>query len=719
MSDEFKWVDHPFVTDREQLLQQYIEAGFALVPLPKASKGPVTKGWNAVENTIRNKDELSRIQYGLGLAHAYSNPVTCSFDIDDLGEATIWLKDRGVNLQDLLDAPDAVQIISGKTNKAKLLYKLPSGVDPIAAKNIRGQVGVVLEFRCASKNGLTVQDVLPPSIHPDTCEPYQWGGAGTFDHLPEMPSLLLDLWIDKVVEPTPLKPAMLPACFSAEAEAVLKNIIGRADFSETPENIERVQIALDHIPAGLPYPDWLKILFAIKSLEWQCGEELAHTWSKSAPPKRYDESQFYTTWNSAKSGGGVGIGTLFHYERGYQASETQQKLVSLSHETRSLDREELLKAEIRWPLEQGYITLESTPPSPRDYAYAETVPMGTPAILAGLGGTAKTTLVMQLAVHGALSKYLGTMQVCNFSSMLFLGEENTEERDRRFGAICKELSPNERKKVSERVVCYPAAGEDVRLNSYVYQNIEETYLANRIISLAKEHEARCGLRVGLIVFDHARLVMSGDPNDANHVTQLTRILTKIARETGSSVLVLAHSPKSVYGKEQTSDASEVFGSSAFVDNMRSAFVLHTMRVQEARQFGIVEKDRSDYVCLSSVKSNYGRTGSYWWFKKEYHPDWQVVTLVPQQLYDQALFGQHDALSKKILNKIKCEPGRYSPRAFRTLSGKDGEFKASEKNVQRSIDRLLDEGALLKRPPTDDERGKYSLSKNTREVFDCP
>uniref|UniRef100_UPI0040554987 AAA family ATPase n=1 Tax=Orrella sp. TaxID=1921583 RepID=UPI0040554987 len=363
--------------------------------------------------------------------------------------------------------------------------------------------------------------------------------------------------------------------------------------------------------------------------------------------------------------------------------------------------------------------LNSTPPSPRDYAYADTVPMGTPAILAGLGGTAKTTLVMQLAVHGALSKYLGTMQVSNFSSMLFLGEENTEERDRRFGAICKGLSPNERKTVSECVVCYPAAGEDVRLNSYVYQNIEETYLANRIISLAKEHEARCGLRVGLIVFDHARLVMSGDPNDANHVTQLTRILTKIARETGSSVLVLAHSPKSVYGKEQSSDASEVFGSSAFVDNMRSAFVLHTMRVQEAKQFGIVEKDRSDYVCLSTVKSNYGRTGSYWWFKKEYHPDWQAVTLVPQQLYNQALFGQHDTLSKKILDKIKCEPGKYSPRAFRTLSGKDGEFKASEKTVQRSVDRLLDEGALLKRPPTEGEREKYGLTKNTREVFDCP
>ncbi len=39
-----------------------------------------------------------------------------------------------------------------------------------------------------------MQDVLPPSIHPDTGRPYQWAGRSIFDELPELPPQLLTLW---------------------------------------------------------------------------------------------------------------------------------------------------------------------------------------------------------------------------------------------------------------------------------------------------------------------------------------------------------------------------------------------------------------------------------------------------------------------------------------------------------------------------------------------
>jgi len=48
---------------------------------------------------------------------------------------------------------------------------------------------VVFELRAGS-----VQDVLPPSIHPDTGRPYQWAGRSIFDELPELPPQLLTLW---------------------------------------------------------------------------------------------------------------------------------------------------------------------------------------------------------------------------------------------------------------------------------------------------------------------------------------------------------------------------------------------------------------------------------------------------------------------------------------------------------------------------------------------
>ena len=45
-----------------------------------------------------------------------------------------------------------------------------------------------------SSYGLTVQDVLPPSIHPDTQQPYRWAGRGHWTRLPMVPMQLLDLW---------------------------------------------------------------------------------------------------------------------------------------------------------------------------------------------------------------------------------------------------------------------------------------------------------------------------------------------------------------------------------------------------------------------------------------------------------------------------------------------------------------------------------------------
>ena len=80
------------------------------------------------------------------------------------------------------------------------------------------------------------------------------------------------------------------------------------------------------------------------------------------------------------------------------------------------------------------------------------------------------------------------------------------------------------------------------------------------IDLAKQHANKADYPVGLIVLDHARLVMAGDPLSADHVTALLRALTRIAVETGAAVLLLAHSPKSTYGKEGEADPSEVFGS---------------------------------------------------------------------------------------------------------------------------------------------------------------
>ena len=169
----------------------YVEAGFALVPIPLAMKGPRIPGWQLEENAIRTHEAAAAlVGCNLGLAHRWCG--TCVLDIDDLQASTDWLAEWDVNLFGLLAADDAVQIRSGREGRAKLLYRLPESCDWLPTQKIDA---VGLEFRCASKDGSsTVQDVLPPSIHPDTNRPYEWAGAGDWRNLPTLPDTLLAVW---------------------------------------------------------------------------------------------------------------------------------------------------------------------------------------------------------------------------------------------------------------------------------------------------------------------------------------------------------------------------------------------------------------------------------------------------------------------------------------------------------------------------------------------
>lgn len=162
---------------------------WALVPIPSGSKGPNTKGWNLHENCQLPPGWAGNV----GLAHAYSG--TCAIDVDRMADAHAYLLEQGIDLVEFFD-DKCVQIDSGREGRAKLLYRLP---EPLPSKQLAKGA---LELRCATADGLTVQDVLPPSVHPDTGQPYTWVGDPA--KLPLIPDALLRLWQSLcVARPTP------------------------------------------------------------------------------------------------------------------------------------------------------------------------------------------------------------------------------------------------------------------------------------------------------------------------------------------------------------------------------------------------------------------------------------------------------------------------------------------------------------------------------------
>ena len=286
---------------------EYVAAGIALIDIPPRKKGPTTTGWNKAENAITDPERAAALAGNVGIAHAYCSPSpTMALDIDDLPKARAWLAEHSIDLDALLDTDDAVQIASGKKGSRKLLYRLPYGVAPIPMKQITDpETGeMVLEFRCASANGLTVQDVLPPSIHPETGKPYEWAGKGNWRDLPVIPAALLAVWLQELKS---------RAANRAPRERRLSLC---TSVDDTPRQRARLAEMLSYISADCSYELYRDMVWAILSLGWHDGEEIAQEWCQTAP-HRFEEPSFYGVANSYDPDRAPAPtrGTIIHFAR--------------------------------------------------------------------------------------------------------------------------------------------------------------------------------------------------------------------------------------------------------------------------------------------------------------------------------------------------------------------------------------------------------------------
>lgn len=274
----------------------YIRHGWSLVPIPMGTKGPRTQGWNLKENALRSQADLPP-GYGIGLAHAYSG--TMALDVDNWIVASMLLKEHGVDLHDLYNAPDAVVIESGKPGHGKLLYALPA---PLPSKKISHGGITAYELRCATSSGLTVQDVLPPSIHPEMMQPYTWAGKGSWTSLPVIPDALLTIW---------------NSLLAADAERTIS--------SGTPVDAswEEIRQALDTIPPDCSRDEWISVGMALHWAGTQTGQvdqamALWTDWSRPSDkfPGERGIMQQWTSFRLDKTET-IKLGTLFHIASTY------------------------------------------------------------------------------------------------------------------------------------------------------------------------------------------------------------------------------------------------------------------------------------------------------------------------------------------------------------------------------------------------------------------
>lgn len=295
----------------------YVRHGWVLVPIPEGQKGPTAKGWNTRDRCVSTEERAARLDANVGLAHAYSG--TCSIDFDDLERAAAYLKEHQIDVNMLLKAPDAVRISSGRANRAKLLYRLETPLPSLKLVEYTADDGKkykALELRCATTKGTTVQDVLPPSIHPDTGKPYAWEYGdeliGDWRNLPAIPDALLKLWQ------------------SLLAPANGLDLAHKASSGAQEINFELLRQTLAGHNPDAGYDDWLKVGMALHH-ETDGGPDGFDLWNEwSAKGTKYKGSNdLEPHWRSFRNDGNRLI-TLASLRTEIAATADDFDIVSLS-----------------------------------------------------------------------------------------------------------------------------------------------------------------------------------------------------------------------------------------------------------------------------------------------------------------------------------------------------------------------------------------------------
>ena len=213
---------------------RYVERyGMAVIPLKQKSKLPVENDWG--NRAITDADKAAELWHAsprLNIGLALGPSAMCSLDIDCMDSFRVIADEFGIDIDKELAA---VPTIQGASKGMRCMFRVPKdhGImdyhkinwpaesDPsgeihrqimrdaaqakadgntkaealLRADAKKHAAFTVIELR-VSVSGQQRFDALPPSIHPDTGQPYRWivQPPKTLDEWPEPPAWLMAIW---------------------------------------------------------------------------------------------------------------------------------------------------------------------------------------------------------------------------------------------------------------------------------------------------------------------------------------------------------------------------------------------------------------------------------------------------------------------------------------------------------------------------------------------
>lgn len=284
----------------------YADKGYAVFPISYGKKNPATEhGFHdATTNPKVIRQHFGNGKFNVGIATGEKSDLVV-IDVDTYKGGDI------APLETLYGPLPMTMEARTRAGGRHLFYKYPTG-RMIGSYNNKIAPGIDVK----ANGGYIV--AAPSYVEKD-----DKGPAGYYEFTNDLS--LADLpaeWIDALEDLGNKRESHKTQTSKATVDLASSTLL------EGPGNIDVVKGMLATIPSaqseGCDRSKYLRVIWAIGSLNWECGEQLAREWCLKSPDD-FNESDFERDWNSYEPNrsDGIGIGTLFHYAEkfGYVATD--------------------------------------------------------------------------------------------------------------------------------------------------------------------------------------------------------------------------------------------------------------------------------------------------------------------------------------------------------------------------------------------------------------
>lgn len=210
------------------------------------------------------------------------------------------------------------------------------------------------------------------------------------------------------------------------------------------------------------------------------------------------------------------------------------------------------------------------PPSPREYAVPDRIPLRQVTMLSGAGGIGKSVLTLQLLVSTVLARdWIGSMPTPG--PAIYLGsEDEADEIQNRLDAIAAHYDEPLSDVMGNGLYASSFAGRDMSLAQFTRKGkMEPTNLYNHLFEQARD------LKPTVVALDTLSDVFSGDENNRNQVSLFVGLLRSLAMESNCAVIICSHP-----SQQGTHSGAGTSGSTAWHGKVRGRMYLRAANKDE-------------------------------------------------------------------------------------------------------------------------------------------